>query len=582
MKKTKVSMIGKSSKQKGKVCLSAIGLESFVQKIRKESKQKPVSKLRTELEVLAPNARSTQARLLPQVIPALECCRGKGAKGIKCYNGIVELTVAPLKGEAEINLIKQRAWEIPQTLCAFVGASGKSVKIWCRVTYPDQTLPEEVTMAENFHAQAYELAVKCYQPHLPYAILPQKPTMHHSSRLSFDPEILYRPHAVPFILTQPTRAFVLQTEEFMQRHYEFRFNNQLGEVEYRDRNNRQAPFQLIDTRALNSMALDAQKEGIALWDKDIKRYVYSNRVPLYNPLEAYLHSLPHWDGTDRIRPLAASVPCDHPDWIELFHRWFLSLVAHWMFPDLEHANCVSPLLVGAQGTRKSTFCRHLMAPEIRSFYTDSIDFTRKRDAELSLNRFALINIDEFDQISNKEQAFLKHILQKPVVNIRKPHGCIIKEMRRYASFIGTSNQMDLLTDPSGSRRFICIEVTKPIETTHPLCYKQLYAQALYEVEHGARYWFDSEDERRMMAHNRAFEKVSPEEELFYRYFTPAAMENEQGEWMLASEILSVLQDKGRIPYSQKGAIVFGRILRKQPLLYKRSKSGMVYFVRRIG
>ena len=87
-----------------------------------------------------------------------------------------------------------------------------------------------------------------------------------------------------------------------------------------------------------------------------------------------------------------------------------------------YANSTSPILVGAQGTHKSTFCREMIPPALRAYYTDSIDFSQKRDAELYLNRFALINIDEFDQITLTQQGFLKHILQKPVVNLRKPHG----------------------------------------------------------------------------------------------------------------------------------------------------------------
>ena len=76
----------------------------------------------------------------------------------------------------------------------------------------------------------------------------------------------------------------------------------------------------------------------------------------------------------------------------------------------------APLLVGAQGYRKSTFCRILLQPELRFGYTDSIDFKSKQDAERSLGRFFLINIDEFDQISVSQQGFLKHLLQKPVAN----------------------------------------------------------------------------------------------------------------------------------------------------------------------
>ena len=68
-----------------------------------------------------------------------------------------------------------------------------------------------------------------------------------------------------------------------------------------------------------------------------------------------------------------------------------------------------------------------------------------------------------------------------MVNLRKPHGRSVLELQRYASFIGTSNQKDLLTDPSGSRRFICIEVTGKIDTKRPIDYEQLYAQAIHEI-----------------------------------------------------------------------------------------------------
>lgn len=126
------------------------------------------------------------------------------------------------------------------------------------------------------------------------------------------------------------------------------------------------------------------------------------------------------------------------------------MTAHWQNIDRQHGNNTSPLLVGAQGYRKSTFCRILLPPELRFGYTDSIDFKSKQDAERSLGRFFLINIDEFDQISVNQQGFLKHLLQKPVANLRKPYGTAIQEIRRYASFIATSNQKDLLTTPAAA------------------------------------------------------------------------------------------------------------------------------------
>ena len=371
------------------------------------------------------------------------------------------------------------------------------------------------------------------------------------------------------------QLFAMQMDEFMNRRYEFRYNTQIGEVEYRERFSFQFYFHPIDKRAQNSIMLDAQSEGIGVWDRDIDRYLHSNRVPIYNPLEEFLFHLPHWDGKDRIHALANRVPCKNPHWELLFHRWFLNMVSHWRGVDKMHANNTSPILVGRQGTHKSTFCREMIPPALRAYYTDSIDFSHKRDAELYLNRFALINIDEFDQITLPQQGFLKHILQKPVVNLRKPHGRSVLELQRYASFIGTSNQKDLLTDPSGSRRFICIEVTGNIDTTQPIDYEQLYAQAMHEIHHGERYWFDSEDEQIMTENNREFEQTPAMLQLFYQYFK-TAQTKEEGEFLTPVEILNYLKKKSGMSLSDNKVYHFGRLLQKCGIPSKHTYKGTVY------
>lgn len=680
---------------------STMDLDAFVQKITTETKARPVTTFREQLKYSLPDKRFADADKLPKILPAVELCKTDGIRQMKAYNGLVELTVGPLSGKAEIALVKQRAWEQPQTRLLFTGSSGRTVKIWTTFTRPDNTLPGNREEAEVFHAHAYRLAVKCYQPQLPFDILPKEPKLEQYSRLSFDPDALYRPDSVQFYLPQtgsmpdemtyrevvqtgksplkralpgydteetfrmlfeaafqkaatelyeaesagaepigadmqplltrlaencfhsgiPEEETVkrtifhyylrkkeslirqtvknvyqeckgfgtksglnkeqhlsIETDEFMKRRYDLRYNTQIGEVEYRERHSFRFSFLPIAKRALNSIALDAQNEGLPLWDRDINRYIYSNRVPTYSPLEDYLYDLGSWDGRDHIGKLAQTVPCHNPHWTELFHRWFLNMVAHWRGNvDKKYANSVSPLLVGAQGTRKSTFCRNIVPPELRTYYTDSIDFSHKRDTELYLNRFALINIDEFDQVSITQQGFLKHILQKPVVTVRKPYANAVLEMRRYASFIATSNQKDLLTDPSGSRRFICIEVAGVIDTTRPIDYTQLYAQAMHELNRGERYWFDRTDERIMTENNREFEQVPAEEQLFYRYFRPAAA-NEEAEWLSPAIILNRLRQYSSLPLSARKVNVFGRILQKHEIPSKRTRFGTLYHV----
>lgn len=122
---------------------------------------------------------------------------------MKAYNGLVELTVGPLAGRAEVEQVKREAWKLPQTRCAFMGASGHSVKILVAFTRPDNTLPLTRAEAEAFHAHAYIMAVKCYQPQLSFDIRPKEPFLEQYSRLSYDPDVLYRPDSVQFYLSQP-------------------------------------------------------------------------------------------------------------------------------------------------------------------------------------------------------------------------------------------------------------------------------------------------------------------------------------------------------------------------------------------
>ena len=121
-----------------------------------------------------------------------------------------------------------------------------------------------------------------------------------------------------------------------------------------------------------SIAMNAHYEGLKLWDKDVVRYLNSDHVPVYQPIEEFLYDLPHWDGKDHIGDLAKRVPCDHPHWAQLFRRWFLSMIAHWRGMGKNHANSTSPILIGPQAYRKSTFCRLILPPCLQAYYTDTL------------------------------------------------------------------------------------------------------------------------------------------------------------------------------------------------------------------
>lgn len=680
----------------GKVnTLRTLKIEQLVEQMKVETKARLVSAMREVLPYILPGDKNDYVQKVPKLLPAAAFIRKNGIMTMSEYNGIVMLQVNNLSGLMEADAVKERVKELPQTYLAFTGSSGKSVKIWVRFTYPDDLLPVDREQAELFHAHAYRLAVKFYQPQLPFDIDLKEPSLEQYCRLTYDPDLYFNPEAMPIYMKQPmamptemtyreqvqteasplqrlapgyeshhalsvlfeaafaraldeqqdgyslgddihsllvclaghcfragipeedtvrwTRAhyrlpeddfliretvrnvyrtskgfadkssllpeqlFVMQMDEFMKRRYEFRFNQLTSQVECRQRNSFDFYFRPVDRRLMASITMNAQYEGLKLWDKDVVRYLNSDRVPLYQPVEEFLYGLPHWDGKDHIGDLAKRVPCDNPHWAQLFRRWFLSMVAHWRGMGKSHANSTSPILVGPQAYRKSTFCRLILPPCLQAYYTDSIDFSRKRDAELYLNRFLLINMDEFDQIGITQQPFLKHILQKPVVNTRRPNASAVEELRRYASFIGTSNHKDLLTDTSGSRRYLGVEVTGVIDVVRPVDYEQLYAQAMAALYHNERYWFDEKEEAIMMEANQEFEQSPVIEQLFLVYYR-VAEDDEEGEWMLAADILQRIQKASKMKFSPGQVNYFGRILQRLGVQSYRKTRGVYYHV----
>ena len=469
----KISLIRRDGSN-GKEALSVCEANALFDKMKTETKPGYVTALRELIPMLEGTyARYEHIDKLPYIYPAMEYARIKGGgRRMKQYNGLVQLEVNRLAGLSEMELVKRQVALLPQTFAAFCGSSGRSVKIWVRFALPDDRgLPVKEAEAALFHAHAYLLAVKCYQPMLPYDIDLKEPVLAQKCRMTLDENPYYNPDAVPFCLEQPlampgeetfrqrkqgeknlllrlkpgfesaktfTKIYeaalnrslqemenwkrgddlqpllvhlaehcfkagipeeeaVRQTlihyyseedtllirpvfhnlyqeckgfgrkssvgreqetafllEEFMNRRYEFRYNTVLDDLEYRQRDSVHFYFKVVDKRVRNSISICALKEGINAWDRDVDRFLNSEFVPLYNPVEEYLYDVGRWDGKDRIRALADLVPCTNPYWRELFYRWFLSMVAHWRGIDRQHGNSTSPLLVGAQGYRKST------------------------------------------------------------------------------------------------------------------------------------------------------------------------------------------------------------------------------------
>lgn len=369
---------------------------------------------------------------------------------------------------------------------------------------------------------------------------------------------------------------ICRLEQFLKERYAFRFNQLTEETEFRRQRAVSGGFKPLGQRELNSLCIEARKQGINCWDRDVSRYVLSDDVPGYHPFRLYMEELPEWDGTDRVDALARRVS-EEALWVNGFHRWMLGMAAQWLGADRLHANSVAPVLVSRmQGRHKSTFCKLLLPPALRRYYTDSFDLTAQSTVERKLTEFGLINMDEFDKFTPRKMALLKNLMQVVDPCIRKAHQKNFRMLPRVASFIATTNQKELLTDPSGSRRFLCVEVERTIDCS-PLDYQQVYAQLRAELAAGERYWFTSEEEQAIGRSNEAFYRHPIEEEVFRSCFRPA----EAGDRPLllsAAEIFQHLKKHNPAAMRSIPAGNFGKLLTSLGIERKHTKNGNFYLV----
>ena len=315
----------------------------------------------------------------------------------------------------------------------------------------------------------------------------------------------------------------LAIELFLNENYVFRRNTLNGKVEYAVLPKADV-FRPLTKEALNSIVIRAKREQILEKGSpktEITEYVESEEVPEYNPAQAFLTTLPKWDGQNHIARIFGRIPGISSEQLNYLTIWLRSAVAHWLQMDMLHGNECVPTFIGSQGCGKTTFVRRLLPPELREYYLDHLNLSNKFDKEMALTNNLIVNLDELEAIGVKQQSKLKQTLSVSKVNGRPIFGRTQQDRPRYASFVATTNNPHPLTDPTGSRRYICIQIPDGhlINNEGDIDYLQLYVQVVYELQElKAPYWFSNDEVARIQQLNQDFMEQKDLGEMFVACF----------------------------------------------------------------
>ncbi|MCU0414179.1 MAG: bifunctional DNA primase/polymerase, partial [Ignavibacteriaceae bacterium] len=267
-------------------------------------------------------------------------------------------------------------------------------------------------------------------------------------------------------------------EDYLSKNYELRYNIVKSYIEFRIKDSRVSEFDILTDRHVNEIWRTLKKHGVKCTLTTIQTILGSNFVKDFHPFKSYFKSLPEWDGEDYINQFVNLIQVEPEQteiWFTYFNKWIVGVAACALGRGLNH-NCI--VLVGPQGVGKTTIIGKLIPESLKKYYAITQINPNDKDSKILISESFIINLDELESSTRDEIGHLKSLMTIEQVTVRKPYGRQAEVCKRRASFIGSVNRNMFLTDITGTRRFLTIDVTS-IDLDKMVNIDQLYAQALY-------------------------------------------------------------------------------------------------------
>ena len=381
-----------------------------------------------------------------------------------------------------------------------------------------------------------------------------------------------------------------EIKDFLRDHVYMRYNTVKYQVEARLPpedpfccNNELAVFvnddwQPMSDRLFNTLLTTVSKLKPTR-ERDLKTVIGSGFVPDFHPFLYYLNRLPPWDGQDYILELSLSVNVKggvekQMFFYEMLKKWLVAMVASWI--DEEVVNHMMLVLIGRQGSFKTTWFSLLLPQELRHYFRIKVNASQiEKDDLITLSTYGLVCYEELDTMKKREQNTMKSVVTMPAIDERRAYGHYTEHMPHVASFCGTGNNEQFLNDPTGSRRWMPVEVESILDPrTNPFNHQGIFAQAYALYHQGFRYWLEGGEEEVQLKHNRDFEAPDPVREAIEEHFRLPG-KDETGEYLSATQILKVISDHPVLRFS---AETIGAAMKKAGFEYKRTHGKRGYRV----
>jgi predicted P-loop ATPase len=176
----------------------------------------------------------------------------------------------------------------------------------------------------------------------------------------------------------------------------------------------------------------------------------------FHPVKDYLNGV-KWDGTKRVDTLLIDYlgSEDNIYTREAIRKMLVGAVARIFRPGCKYDLVLT--LVGDQGTGKSTLAKKLGG----RWFSDTFMTVHGKEALEQIQGAWIIEMAELSGLRKAEVEAVKHFISKQEDSFRPAYARTSETYKRQCIFIGTTNNKDFLSDSSGNRRFIPVDVKSP-------------------------------------------------------------------------------------------------------------------------
>jgi predicted P-loop ATPase len=304
---------------------------------------------------------------------------------------------------------------------------------------------------------------------------------------------------------------------------------------------------------MNSIFIDLKEQDEKLKTPEIREVLQSNHIPGFHPIHDFIaeyKDLPFDPSFPNVTSLADCIvggtgidiesgTADETFVEDCIKKWGVGMIAGIY----GKPNPLYLVLAGKkQNTGKTWFFEHLLPDDLkkRGLFCETM-LTGTPDSNLLMTEKLLIMEDEMGGKEKKDIEFMKNLTSKLTFSVRRPYDRYSIDRPRLAALCGTTNNEEILEDPTGNRRILPIQVEAIKHDQYNSINKTALFMEFYHMYMSGYDWqMRGKDVERLSRHTMGNEVAVVERHLIQKYFQKPE-DGSTGKAMNATEVLMFLE-----------------------------------------